>query len=243
MSSAGSKPQFRAARRSAGPEFLDDAKLSRDELTAILRDLARFNGAMLGRWPALSWLKRVMRDVPSGHVVTLLDVGCGYGDMLRAVRRFAAKEGFSIRLIGMDLSPDVVAVARQATPSEDDIEYRVGDVFTLELPESIDFILSSLVTHHMTNAEIEQFLRWMEAAARRGWFIYDLERSRVPYHFIKLSGWLMRVHPVVVSDGRISVARSLTREEWEQRIAAAGIPRNAVDLRWFMFRFGIGRVK
>jgi hypothetical protein len=65
----------------------------------------------------------------------------------------------------------------------------------------------------------------------------------VPYHFIALSGWLLRVHPVVVSDGRISVARSLTREEWQQRIAAAGIPRNAVDLRWFMFRFGIGRVK
>ena len=243
MSPAGPRPQFRAARRSAGPEFLDEAKLSHGELTAILRDLARFNGAMFGHWPALSWLKRVMRDVPSGQVVTLLDVGCGYGDMLRAVRRFAARRGLSIRLIGMDLSPDVIAVARQATPDADDIEYRVGDVFALKSSEPIDFILSSLVTHHMTDAEIERFMRWMEMTARRGWFIYDLQRSRVPYHFIALSDWLMRVHPVVVSDGRISVARSLTREEWEQRIAAAGIPRNAVDLRWFMFRFGIGRVK
>ena len=243
MIHAGPRPQFSAARRSAGPEFLDDAKLSHDELTAILRDLARFNGAMFGHWPALSWLKRAMRDVPSGHVITLLDVGCGYGDMLRAVRRFAVRRGVSIRLVGIDLSPDVIAVARQATPDEDDIEYRVGDVFALKLPEPADFIISSLVTHHMTDAEIERFLRWMEVAARRGWFIYDLQRSRVPYHFIPLSGWLMRVHPVVVNDGRISVARSLTREEWEQRIAAAGIPRNAVDLRWFMFRFGIGRVK
>jgi SAM-dependent methyltransferase len=243
MSDAGPRPQFRAARRSAGPEFLDDARLSHAELTAILRDLARFNGAMFGHWPALSWLKRVMRDVPSGQVVTLLDVGCGYGDMLRAIRRFSVRRGLSIRLIGMDLSADVVAVARQATPAADDIEYRVGDVFALQSQEPIDFIISSLVTHHMTDAEIERFLRWMEITARRGWFIYDLQRSRVPYHFIALSGWLMRVHPVVVNDGRISVARSLTRGEWEQRIAAAGIPRKAVDLRWFMFRFGIGRVK
>lgn len=243
MNQAGLRPQYDGARRSAGPEFLDNAKLSHDELTAILRDLARFNGAMLGHWPALSWLKRVLRDVPSGQVVTLLDVGCGYGDMLRAVRRFAAKRRIAVRLIGMDLSRDVVEVARQATPDEDDIEYRVGDVFALKLPEQVDFIISSLVTHHMTDAEIERFLRWMEVTARRGWFIYDLQRSRVPYHFIALSGWLMRVHPVVVSDGRISVARSLTRKEWVQRIVAAGIPREAVDLRWFMFRFGIGRVR
>jgi len=114
MSHAGPRPQFRAARRSAGPEFLDDAKLSHDELTAILRDLARFNGAMFGHWPALSWLKRVMCDAPGGQVVTLLDVGCGYGDMLRAIRRFAASRGLSIRLIGMDLSPEVIAVARNA---------------------------------------------------------------------------------------------------------------------------------
>jgi hypothetical protein len=28
-----------------------------------------------------------------------------------------------------------------------------------------------------------------------------------------------------------------------ERIAAAGIARGAVDLRWFMFRFAIGRLK
>ena len=56
-------------------------------------------------------------------------------------------------------------------------------------------------------------------------------------------GAVLRLHPVVVYDGRISVARSLTRAEWEARLAAAGIPRSAVDLRWFMFRFAIGRLK
>jgi hypothetical protein len=48
---------------------------------------------------------------------------------------------------------------------------------------------------------------------------------------------------MVIHDGRISVARSLTRKEWEARIAEAGIPRSLVDLRWFMFRFVIGRLR
>jgi hypothetical protein len=83
----------------------------------------------------------------------------------------------------------------------------------------------------------------MEATALRGWMIYDLQRSVVPFYFIVLAGWILRLHPVVVYDGRISVARSLTKREWMERIAAAGIARRAVDLRWFMFRFAIGRLK
>lgn len=235
-------PSYTAARRSAGPEFLDDAKLTHAELAAILRDLARFNGAMFGHWPALAWLKRATRDLPKGQMLTLLDVGCGYGDELRAIQRWARKRGLAMKLIGIDLSADVIAVAREATP-EGGIDYRAGDVFAFDAGEPIDLIVSSLVTHHMTDTMIEQFVRWMEATARRGWFICDLQRSLVPYYFIALSGWLMRVHPVVVSDGRISVARALTRREWGARFAAAGIPSEAIDVRWFMFRFGIGRIK
>ena len=236
-------PRYSAARRSAGPEFLDTAELTPAELAPILRDLARFNGAMFGHWPALSWLERVTRGLPRGEHLTLVDVGCGYGDELRAIRRWTRRRGIAMRLIGIDLSAEAVSVAREATPNADDIEYRVGDVFEFSAGEPVDLIVSSLVTHHMTDPMIEKFLRWMEATARQGWFICDLQRSIVPYYFIGLSGWLMRVHPVVISDGRISVARALTRSEWLARFRAAGIPREAVDMRWFMFRFGVGRIK
>jgi hypothetical protein len=47
----------------------------------------------------------------------------------------------------------------------------------------------------------------------------------------------------VIHDGRISVARSLTRAEWNERITAAGVPRAAVTLRWFLFRHVIGRLR
>ena len=39
-----------------------------------------------------------------------------------------------------------------------------------------------------------------------------------------------------------SRARS-TRAEWQARIAEAGLGLGVVDLRWFMFRFAIGRLK
>ena len=52
----------------------------------------------------------------------------------------------------------------------------------------IDFVVSSLFTHHLSDAMIVRFLRWMEATARRGWLIYDLQRQSCRIHFIGLAG-------------------------------------------------------
>jgi 2-polyprenyl-3-methyl-5-hydroxy-6-metoxy-1,4-benzoquinol methylase len=173
----------------------------------------------------------------------VLDIGCGYGDLLRAIRRWARKRGRLLRLIGIDLSQQVIEVAREVTPVGDEIEYHAADIFQFTPSGPIDFVVTSLVTHHLSDDMIERFLRWMESTARRGWAIYDLQRSIVPFYFIALAGLVLWLHPVVVYDGRVSVARSLTRREWQARLRAAGIAAEAVELRWFMFRFVIGRMK
>ena len=107
-------PVFDSGRRSAQPEILD-GPVESAELADILRDLARFNGAMLGHWPVLRWLERAARRCAGGQPLTLLDIGCGYGDLLRAVRRWARKRGRTMKLIGIDFSPQVVEIARDAT--------------------------------------------------------------------------------------------------------------------------------
>ena len=235
-------PVFDSGRRSVQAEILD-GPVESGELADVLRDLARFNGAMLGHWPVLRWLERAVAAVPADQPLTLLDIGCGYGDLLRAVRRWARKRGRAMKLVGIDLSPQVVEIARGATEAADEIEYHAVDIFDYRPGGAIDFAVTSLVAHHLPDAMIVRFLRWMEASARRGWMIYDLQRNAVPFYFIALAGVLLRLHPVVVYDGRVSVARSLTRAEWRARIAEAGLDRRAVELGWFMFRFAIGRLK
>jgi SAM-dependent methyltransferase len=235
-------PVFDRSHRSAQTEILD-GPVSTADLAGILLDLARFNGVMQGHRPVLRWLDRAVKDVPCEQPLTLLDIGCGYGDLLRAIRGWAQRRGRVVRLIGLDLSPQVIDVARSVTLDADAIEYHAADIFAFTSPAPIDFVVTSLVTHHLSDDMIERFLRWMETTATRGWMIYDLQRHIVPFYFIALAGPMLRLHPVVVYDGRISVARSLTRAEWEARLAAAGIARSAADLRWFMFRFAIGRVK
>jgi SAM-dependent methyltransferase len=235
-------PIFDRYRRSTQTEILDEP-MPTDALAPILRDLARFNGLMQGHRPVLRWLERATRHLPADEPLTLLDIGCGYGDLLRAIRGWARKRGRPMRLIGIDLNAQVIDVARGVTPDGDDVDYHACDVFGFEPVAPIDFAVTSLVTHHLSNEMIARVLRIMEQVARRGWMIYDLQRSIVPFYFIALAGLVLRLHPVVVHDGRISVARSLTRREWEAQIQTADIPPAAVDLRWFMFRFVIGRMK
>ena len=67
------------------------------------------------------------------------------------------------------------------------------------------------------------FIRWMEAHARRGWFIGDLHRHWLPYYGFGVLAWLARWHHFVLSDGRISIARAFVPEEWRRLMSAAGL--------------------
>jgi SAM-dependent methyltransferase len=231
------------SRRSTATEWLDGAGADARALETFLRDLARFNAAMLGHRAVLAWLRRATRRAPGDRPFTLLDVGCGYGDLLRAIRRWARKRGVPIRLVGLDHSRETIRIARAASDNADGIEYRAGDVFEYRPPEPVDFVVSSLLAHHLSDERIAALLRFMEAAARRGWLIYDLQRHPVPHYFIGLVGRLTRLSPLMIEDGRISVARALTAAEWRERLAAADISPASVRLRWFLFRFVIGRLK
>jgi len=231
------------ACRSQTLEWLDTATPPLAERAAYLRSLAKLNGAMLGHRPVLNWLGNATRGLSQDEPFTLLDVGCGYGDLLRAVRRWAARRGVALKLIGIDIQADTIAIAREATPAGERIDYLVADVFNLRPSVRIDAVVSSLVAHHLDDRKIVALVRWMEATARRGWMISDLERHPVPYHVIGIAGRLMGVHPMVIQDGRISVTRALRRPEWRPIVEAAGIDPDAVRLDWFLHRLAVARLK
>jgi 2-polyprenyl-3-methyl-5-hydroxy-6-metoxy-1,4-benzoquinol methylase len=235
--------QVDLTHRSKQVEWLDGNNIDPIELEDVLRDLARFNKSFLGHYPVLEWLSRATADVATGVPLTIIDVGCGYGDLLRAIRCWSRRRNLNLTLRGIDLNPETVRIAKAATDPADQIEFKVMNIFELPQMEQFDFIVSSLVAHHLTDQEIVEFLTLMEKRAHRGWFIYDLQRHHFLYRFIGLVGRFFRLHPMVIKDGQLSVSRSLTRGEWRERIAAANIPPSDLSIRWFMFRHSIERLQ
>ena len=88
----------------------------------------------------------------------MLDVGYGEGDMLRRIHRWGARAGVRLELAGVDLDPASAPAARAATPPDWGIDYRTGDVFD-QPAGGQDVIVSSLFTHHLTDAQVVDFLR------------------------------------------------------------------------------------
>ena len=235
-------PSF--AARSTEMEWMEAPDIEEQALTDCLNDLARANALTFARPPTLRWLSRATRGLSRGARFTLLDVGYGQGDMLRAIHRWARRRGLEPRLCGIDLSPWSATAANAATDPSLGIRYLVGDVFEHVPTEPIDFVISSLVAHHMDDITLVRFIAWMEANARRGWFINDLHRHPAAYYGFMALGRLTALHPMVRHDGLISVTRSFTRRDWDRLLAASGAPSAQVQVAWrFPFRICVGRVR
>jgi 2-polyprenyl-3-methyl-5-hydroxy-6-metoxy-1,4-benzoquinol methylase len=225
-------------RRSTEAELMDTACADYADYQRCLRDLGRVNTVTLTHRPMLAWLARETQGLP---VFSLLDVACGHGDALRRIASWSARRGLAPRLHGIDLNPWSTLAARAAT-SDPAITFRTGDVFDYAPAQPFDFIVSSQFTHHLTDAEIVRFIRWMEAHARRGWFIGDLHRHRLPYHGFPLLAWAAGWHRYVRHDGRISIARAFVRDDWQRLIREAGLDPQAVRVTWHApFRLCVAR--
>ncbi len=223
--------------RSREDEQMDAPELDPAVYARILNDLGRVNSWTFARRPTINFLARAIGDA---RRFRLLDVGFGQGDMLRTIARWARRYGLTAELVGVDLNPKSVAIAEAATPAELGIEYRTGDY--KDLVGGFDFVVSNLVAHHMTDDQLRDFLRYMEAEARRGWIVNDLHRHRFAYLGYPLLCRLMGWHRIVREDGQLSIARSFRPAEWRAILADAGIePGAAKIVRRFPFRLCVER--
>ena len=226
------------AVRSHGEEQMDSAELDPDTYARVLYDLSRVNRWTFTAHPLLSFLQRATEGMTRFR---LLDVGFGAGDLLRRVAVWARRQGIAASLTGVDINPRSAAIARAATPSDMPIDYITGDY--RDLPEAFDFIVSSQVAHHMTDAQLGQFLHFMEERASRGWLISDLHRHGFAYHGFPWLARLMGAHRIVREDGQLSIARSFRPDEWRQILRDAKMPPDVSIVRRFPFRLSVERIR
>jgi len=96
-----------------------------------------------------------------------LEIGCGKGEFSR---RLAER---SARVLALDLSPEMIRIARANSASQSNIEFQIADVTTYNLPtEGFDCIASIATLHHLPLGET---LRKMKAALKPGGVLLILD--------------------------------------------------------------------
>ncbi len=192
-------------------ELMDDFTMTGELLGNTLDQLANINRWLGGNSVTLNGLKKLVKNESKNEVITIVDLGCGNGDMLRKVANYGRKEGYNFKLIGIDANEYTINYAKNLSLNYHEIRYLQQDVFSNEFKNlSYDIVLSTLFLHHFTEDKIVDLLALILKKANLGVIVNDLHRHSMAYYLFKLLCLVIR-NPMVKEDGLISILRGFKR--------------------------------
>jgi len=219
-------------RRHLLPEMMDQPDLDPREHHRALEGLERIN-----RWSATArtlWrpIRHLLRQA-SASSLTVLDVGCGGGDVAVSLWRKARAAGYALEIDGWDLSPNAIDFAQRCAAEKGaKIHFCRCDALGPDWDRDYDVIVSSLFLHHLDDQQAVDLLRRMRQSARRLVLINDLVRSPVGWVLAAMGTRMLSGSPVVRTDGPISVRRAFTRREVRALAEQASMKGATVQRRW-----------
>lgn len=220
------------------PEIQDEGGGSDAEMQRSLEDLRRLNRFLFGIRVTLKKLEGWLRETPKP--ATVLDMGTGSGQIAQALARWAERKSQRVRIIGLDLMPRHLPMARQWNDAMNTPQVLLlgGDGLSLPLADqSVDYITSSLVLHHFDEPSLHQLFTECRRVARYGIAMSDLWRHPLPFYLYKaLAEPIFTRSPITFADSTASFHRAYRPHEMK-RIAATHLPNVQLQLHFPSFRW------
>ncbi|WP_242921144.1 methyltransferase domain-containing protein [Pontibacter liquoris] len=221
----------RLLQRSDEPELMDDLTLSGEELRRNLNELEVINRWLGGHKVVLDALSKLTGTYNRQQPLRIADIGCGGGDTLKSMARWARRKGIPVELQGVDANDFMVQYARGRCQQYPEISLLQADVFSEAFArEKYDIIVCSLFCHHFTNEQLTSLFGRLHRQAQLGVIINDLHRHWLAYYAIKYITVLFGGSRLVRNDAPLSVWRAFRRQELQQLVQQAGIRQ--YSLRW-----------
>ena len=238
-------PFFPPLARAAGVlEIIDGPPVPFKDMACCMMDIARVNALFGGRMVTMIHVKRLLGALPTDRLITVLDVGTGAGDIPRELVRWARREGRRIRVFALDRDAATLQIAAQVVRDYPEISFVRGNALSLPIrPEAVDLTISAMTLHHLEPDAGVQYLAEMDRAARVGFVVNDLVRSRIAHWVVWLITRFITRSAISRHDGPLSVKRSYTPREVSGLCEQAGLKGVDVVHHWPYFRLCAVRTK
>ncbi|MGJ3191098.1 class I SAM-dependent methyltransferase [Paenarthrobacter sp. FR1] len=187
----------------------------------LTRTYARFPvvNSLLSGWHR-TYRRRIRPLLSERGGLSLLDIGCGGGDVARSLARWAQQDGFSLAVTAIDPDERAYAFAAQS-PRVEGVTYRKAHSSELVAEgETFDIVMSNHILHHLDDGHLATVLHDSEILSRGLVLHNDLRRSNVAYLLFLCGFWPLGLGSYICGDGLVSIKRSHTPAELQ-----AAVPR------------------
>jgi 2-polyprenyl-3-methyl-5-hydroxy-6-metoxy-1,4-benzoquinol methylase len=219
--------------RSAESETMDDLQCSGPVLTQTLRELEFINKWLGGNNVTTNALKSFSYPSLPHTKFTIADLGCGGGDMLRLIDRWAKRKNLNVELMGIDANPNIIKYAINSAPRSDNISFYTLDIFSQEFRKlKFDIVIGTLFFHHFSDAALIRFFSDLRQQVRLGIIINDIHRHFLAYYSILWLTKLFSKSSMVRNDAPLSVRRAFSRAELHDILVKAGYSNFQIKWKW-----------
>ena len=223
--------------RTDAPEIMDDFAMEGDILRDALDKIAKINRLLGGNAVTLKGIKKLIVATSKSQKITIIDIGCGNGDMLRNLADYAIAEGFLFQLIGIDANQFTINHARHLSDKYPNIQYFCEDIFDPNFQRlKYDVVICTLTLHHFKDNAILDLMTVFKNNCNIGIVINDLHRSAFSYRLFQLFCFVFRLNYMSRQDGLTSILRGFKKEELVTFSQKLKLKKYTVNWKW-AFRY------
>lgn len=224
---------FSKKHRSVQAEIMDNLDFQGEEMKHLLNDLKKVNKWLGGNSITIDGLKELLKNHSKDKTLTILDIGCGDGELLRKCADFGMKNNFDLNCIGLDFNQNILTIAQNRSRNYPNLTFKKVDVFLEEeLVPNCDIALSTLFLHHFNNNQIEGLLKIILKKTEIGVIVNDLQRSKQAFFLFKIVSKLFLKTKTAQHDGLVSIARGFKKNELEAISLKINNQKSKIHWRW-----------
>lgn len=216
-------------------ELMDDFSIGGHLLRDTLDKLENINRWLGGNKVTVNGLKTILNNYPKDKLITIIDIGCGHGDILRDVAKFGRKHHYTFQLIGVDANPTAIEYANELSLEYPEITFETQDIFSEEFKKRhFDVVLATLFLHHFKEEQLVSFLKNTVNQTKIGVVVNDLHRHKVAYYLFMVLSIFIK-NNMIIEDGLTSVLRGFKRKDLENISIKINV-KSEISWKW-AFRY------